>query len=124
MSRAVNGIIKIAKGYDKYYAKAAKMQFVNKNIASQYLNRFEGVVRHCCEEFRTYRNIHATATEYTGYSQNDVVKLNEMIERITKMAEYLRQFGQVIDRIPLPRIEAIIDQSMVDKFHDWGLVRR
>lgn len=124
MSRAVNGMIKIVKGYHKYYAKAAKMQFVNKNIASQYLNRFESVVRHCCEEFRTYRNIHATATEYTGYSMNDVVKLNEMIERITKMADYLCQFNSVIDRIPLPRIEAILAQSMIDKFHDWGLVRK
>lgn len=121
MARVVSCMVKIAKGYHSLYVKAAALQFETTNVAKQYLNRFENLIRHTQTEIRSYRDMHTTAVEKTGYSKNDYVKLNIMYDRVGLMADYVHQFSEVMDRIPLPRIEALLAQSMVDKFHDWGL---
>ena len=121
MARVVSCMVKIAKGYHSLYVKAAALQFESTNVAKQYLNRFENLIRHTQTEIRSYRDMHTTAVEKSGYTKNDYVKLNIMYDRVGLMADYVHRFGEVMDRIPLPRIEALLAQSMVDKFHDWGL---
>ena len=121
MARVVSSMVKLAKGYDTLYVKAAKLQFECPNIARQYLNRFENLIRHTYTEMKNYTDVHAVAAEDTGCSKGDYVRLCEMLIRIEKMADCVHRLGESTNRIPLPRIESLLAHCMLDTFNGWSI---
>ena len=121
MARVVSSMVKLAKGYDTLYVKAAKLQFECPNIARQYLNRFENLIRHTYTEMKNYTDVHAVAAEDTGCSKGDYVRLCEMLGRIGKMADCVQRLGESTNRIPLPRIESLLAHCMLDTFNGWSI---
>lgn len=114
MARVASCMVKISKGYLALYKKASKIQFDSPKLALQYLNRFENIVRHCAQEYRSHLKILTTATADSGYGTFDQIKIELMIKRINNMADYIACFEQDIDRVALPRIERVLTRCIVD----------
>ncbi len=112
--RASSAILDAMNMY-KQYKTAAKLQFDSPDTASQIVERMSAKFRHAVTELETFAATYYKALDGTGHNKIDIDFISENADILEEIADLLDDANEVIDRIPLPRFDRIIDRATTGK---------
>lgn len=115
MMRAASDIVKVIDT-DALYNEAARRQFEDGAFAKEALTKIKAALAQAIASIQKYAKTHEVAIAKTGHTKVDLTLLSETVSVLTRINDLLSASEAVIDRIPLPRFERILDRATTGNF--------
>ena len=98
------------------YHEAAERQFADPDFAHFTLKRMKTAFDKAIASIEQYAASHKEAIAKIGHTKNDLVILSETASALARIKTLLSDVDKVIDRIPLPRFERLLDRALTGSF--------
>ncbi len=115
--RAANEIVRAARDFKALYVRAAEVQFEHPDVSRQLLRRFIAGFRRAACEVENCRCGFENVLSGIGHTKNDLVRLNETARLVSCIADELQKRDGTLERIPLPRLEIILEHVFQGKHY-------